>query len=205
MEKLEKIRYVTANFDHLKGLNMALIGVFTASTGAWTNSRQGDLSLLLVLLVVLVPVKLLVDRYYRRVFGRVSRSLKDRRREAVISVLFGLLGLAAFAADTTEVLPFSAVGILFALAFGWEYFWANRTYAEKYRTHYLAFAAITALISLLPLLGLGALWDTLGFSSPIFGVMTIIGLLMIAAGLLDHIFLVRSLPPQKEFSNGELV
>jgi hypothetical protein len=148
-------------------------------------------------------LKLLVDRYYNRVFGQVSRDPKARRREALISIIGGVLGLIAFAVDTTEVLPFSIVGILFAAAFGWEYFWTNQTYKVKYLTHYLALAVATALISLLPLLGGGVVWDALRFISPIHGVMVAIGLLIVIAGLLDHVFLVRAFLPQKEINNGE--
>jgi hypothetical protein len=205
MERLEKIRFVTANFNHLKGLNLAIIGLFTAGAGIWTNSRQGDLSLFFVLLIVLVPLKLLVDRYYHKSFGRVSANPKDRRREVVISITAGLLGLAAFVLDTSGVLKVSAVGLFFAFAFLFEYLGANRTYPGRYLSHYLVFAAVSALISLLPLAGWDSFWSTLGFSSHIPGVMTAIGLIMIAAGLFDHGFLARSFSPQAEDGNGEAV
>ena len=205
MENLEKVRYVTSNFNRLKGLNMTLMGVVVAITGLWTNRHQGDLSLLIILVVAFVPLQLLLNRYYRKTFGQVSRTQKDLRGEWIANILGGVLGLAAFIADTTGVLPFSAVGLLFAAMFVWEYVWVNRTFTEKRRSYYLVFAIIIVLVSLLPLFGLGTLWRTLGFADPIFGVMTIVGLLLIVAGLLDHVFLMKAFPPQKEFHNGELV
>ena len=205
MQNLEKIRFVAVNYPHIKGLQMAVLGLFVVAVALWSNQRQGDLTLLTILLPLVVILAFLVERYYKRSFGQVRIEPQTRRQNIGYSVVFGLLGLAAFVLDTTDWLPISLIGIVFALGLGFDYWRFNRPVQEKFLTYYPWFAAGLLVVSILPAFRLQNFWATLGFTNAISGVMTVTGVLMVILGILSHLFLMRAFPPQAEADNDERI
>jgi len=197
MKELEKIRFITANFTHLKGLQMGVIGLLVFSTALWSNRNHGDLTIFILLLILAAILSILVERFYRRVFGRVRTLQKSRQYETRHSLLFGASGLAAFIIDTAEILPFSLLGIVFGVGFWLDYYRINRDIEEKFFTFYPWFSLAMISLSILPALGV-PIWDAMGFESAYLGVMAACGVLMIVIGVLAHLFLVRSLSPREE-------
>jgi hypothetical protein len=146
-----------------------------------------------------------VELYYRRTFGRVKPDKDIQLKNIIVGILGGLLGIIAFVIDTLEILPISTVGIVFTLAFLYEYWRFNRSAPDKSLSSFLWFALILFVISILPVFGFDEFWTRLGFVNAILGVLALTGTLMIIMGLMVHFFLVRSMPPRVEVSNDELV
>ena len=205
LKELEKIRFVAANYPQLQGLKMAVIGLFSLGIGVWTNTRQGDLSLPLVMLLLVIILFAVLRRYYRRAFGQVRMGKQALTQEIWSSLIFGVLGITAFVVDSSEVLPVSAIGVVFALGLWVDYLRFNRPVEEKFLSYYPWFATGLFVISILPAFGLDALWTLFGIGRPTSGALVLIGALMVMIGLLGHLFLVQALPPRMEAGHDESV
>ena len=202
---MDNIRFVTSNFTQLKGLQMAVIGLLLIGTTLWSDDHQGDLGLPILMLLAAGMLWLLTDRYYRSRFGKVRQKRSARQKEMISSVIFMFLGIGAFVLDTLETVPFSFLGIVFALGLLADYRRMNAVTRQRYLGFYPWFSLALLIVSFLPLLGPDDLWQRLGFSSATTGVMTVVGVLVVLTGLLNHIFLLKSLPTLAEDDDDEAV
>ena len=100
-------------------------------------------------------------------------------------------------------LPFSTLGLVFAAALFEDFWRATRSVKERsfrlYPENFIA-ACLILILSLLPLTGL-AWWEKLGLPSQVLGMLTVIGILLILAGIWGHIRLVRVLPAREAKSD----
>ncbi len=203
IEELEKIRFVTANYPTLKGLNMMVIGFCLFGISLWTGYNPGDLSFPITLMLLSGILIFMLERYHRRVFGRVQSDNRTRRLGVYTSIAFGILGLAAFVLDTTNILPVSTLGIVFAIGLWVDFLRLNRQGTKKYLTYYRWIAILLFITSIIPALGLRNFWELAGFDSPLTGMLTLVGLITFIIGLRVHLFLVQALITPVEVDDGE--
>lgn len=209
-DELSKIRFVTANYSRLQGLRVIPVGMLVVFVAVWALHNQGptaDLSEPILVTTVAALLYWLTDRYYNRVFGQVKRTPSQRKGEAVLSVGFGILGLMAFILDTTQILPISTLGLVFAASF-FEYFWqVDRSERGKIFTYFpenvIATILVTA-VSILPLFGI-SWWNALGIRSQVVGVLMLVGVVCILTGIWGHIRLVRVLSAVEAKLNDDTV
>ncbi len=191
MQDLKRVRYITANFSALQGLKLVPVGllflVFAAQdTGwAWLVRRQGDCTVTLPLLLVVIAVYFSIGRYYDRTFGRVQRTaggLGDLVSLAFIGLLIG-----AIVAEMTWKPSVSLIGLVMAVGF-------VGAGVRSGRWYYVGLGLLTAVVSLAPLWLKGSLiGGHVGSFSFTFDV--VLGLTYLVGGLADHYLLVRALKP----------
>jgi hypothetical protein len=205
MNSVNQTRFLAANYSSLQGLRIIPFGLLLLVVSLWANGQRGqarDLSLPLTVLVILMVCYFAIDRYYRKVYGRVQRSASSLRTDYAITAAAGLLALGAFVLDSAEKLPVSALGLLFAFGTLEEYIRMSVRYHSRYYYPYLILSALLAGVSVLPLFGITGFWKALGIKAPLLGVSVVIGGIMILSGILSHIHFVRSLPSRKAAENG---
>lgn len=194
-----QIRFIAANYSKLQGLRQVTVGLWVASVAVWSMDHQGDLGVPILLTLAAVLLYWLIDRFYVNTFGRIRPTAKMRLWETTASVLFGVLALLAFWLDTARDLSFSAVGLVFAAEW-FEDFWrathsvprrSFRLYPEN-----LLVACLILLLSLLPLTGL-TWWQILGLPAQVPGILVVIGILLVVAGIWGHIRILRVLPARE--------
>ena len=189
-KNLERIRLVTENFHYLKGLLSLPLGfiiLFSAGgqAGWWSLFIPGKWGYVEgATLLVLIGLYWWISRYYHRTFGRVEYTSSPSWK--VVIWLFVVF--AAVLVDGTSNVPVNMLGLAFA-----GIYFAIYT-AWKERIYYLVFSVVLAIVSLLPLLPGIARTDALwGVTSAAFAFTLGAGILVI--GVLDHLLLVRTLPP----------
>ena len=209
MRDLERIRYVTENYERLQGLRavttgvvLVLFGIVLSAglpmrfTGFWT--LQALLWGAVVLAMLLLPVW--VRSYYERRFGQARSRWRGLSRYEVMGMLlvlafvYGLLAANQFYGEGAEqFLSSVAPGVYFGglLVYEW---WPKRSWLTAY---WPVLAAVVAGSS--PLLSLAAQisgWQLLLPMIAILGIASIIG------GLLDHLLLVRTMKSLPEDDVG---
>lgn len=194
-----QIRFMAANYSKLQGLRLVPIGLFVTSVAIWTIDHQGDLSLPIVSALASTLLYWWIDRFYANALGRIHPTTRIRIWDTTASVLFGGLALLAFWLDTAQDLPFSTLGLVVAASL-FEDFWRT-THSVKERSfslypENLTAACLILILSFLPLTGL-TWWEILGFPSQFLGMLTIVGILLILAGIWGHIRFLRILPARE--------
>lgn len=194
-----QIWFSAANYSRLQGLRTVPVGILSVFVSIWALYNQGssaNLSQPILVAVVIALLHWLVDLYYKRMFGQVKQTPRQRQWEFVISAGGGFLALLAFIFDTMEILPISILGLVLAVSF-FEYIWrVNRSEWKNVLVLFpenTAAAILIAIISLLPLFGI-SFWHILGIESQIVGIVIIFGIMIILGGVWGHIRLLRNLP-----------
>lgn len=197
-ESYKQIQFLAANYARLQGLRVVPVGMLVIFVSVWALYNHGptaDLSAPILVAMAAALLYWLTDHYYNRVFGHVRQTPGQRKWEIVSSVVFGILGLLAFGLDTTEILPISTLGLVFAASF-FEYYWrANRS---EWRTFFSLFpeniiaTMLIVVVSILPLFGI-PLWSALGIKSQVVGVFMAVGIVIILTGIWGHLRMVRAL------------
>ncbi|HWQ45465.1 MAG TPA: hypothetical protein VN376_01290 [Longilinea sp.] len=203
MNDMREIRFVATNFSNLQGLKAVPLGILLVLVSLWANSLDhaaGFTDLLVPILEALGTFTLIIviDRYYRRTFGRVQRTPESLRLEGLISVIGGVIALGAVWLDMTRTLPLSLVGLVFAAGLLADYVRITWLVKGRFLLYYPIGALIMAVMSILPLIGLPEWWHACGFVSQMIGITIVIGILSIIAGFWGHIYLVRTLSPVTE-------
>jgi hypothetical protein len=203
MTDIQRIRFTTANYSRLQGLKAVPSGLLLFVITLWSNSQTGparDLNLPIFFLAAGTIIYALIDRYYRRNFGRVEQSRKEYWMDVLFSIAFSGLVLAAFFLDMTARLPASVFALVFAIGLLLDYFLMLRR-AEVRSWRIIPSPLVVILLigatALFPLLGRET-WTGLGFRSPLFAVYAVDGLLVILFGLIGHIQLGVSMASSKE-------
>ena len=188
---------MTANFLTLQGLRVVPPGLTLLLVTLWANfTSRPSRTIYVPLLVVALGAGLywFIDCTYKSRFGQVRPKREDRLREILIQILAAGLGLAAFWLDTRSLVPVSLIGLVFAGGFFYEYLRSKRSRKDSGRLYHLVFGALIAAVSLSPLLRMGPWWKAVGMRGQMVGVIAIISVVVIAAGVVDHLYLRRSLP-----------
>lgn len=195
-DRYTQIQFIAANYSRMQGLREVPIGVLVIFSSVWSINNQGDLSGPLLAVIGTILLYWLINRYYISTFGRIQQTRKAHTKETIASILSGIFALLAFWLDTEQDLPFSALGLVFAAALSEDFWRATSSTKERsfalYPENLLA-AILILMLSLSPLTGL-AWWKTIGMQSQTLGMLLIIGILIVIAGLVGHIRLIRALP-----------
>lgn len=198
MQDLKRIRFVTMNYSYLQGLKWVPIGLWMLLVVALTQirGRMSGMSLEFILITVAAALVVVwIQRYYDRTFGRARPSLAHRLGEWGFGVVGGGLGLAAFWLDMTLKLPVSLVGLTCAAAILCDYARLNWYARGWFRSYALGMTLLVLAISWLPLLGV-PVFPTLLI------VVTVMGVVLMALGLLDHRLLMQTMKRAPEVSHG---
>ncbi|MEW6400998.1 MAG: hypothetical protein AB1649_04315 [Chloroflexota bacterium] len=196
---LAKIRFLAANYSRLQGLKAVPIGILVVFVSVWAMYNHGpsaDLTAPILSAIGAAILYWLASYYYDRTFGQVKQTRRQRTREAVASVLGGLLGLLAFVLDTTTELPLSALGLVFAATFLEYLLRAERTDWGKIFSLFpenIVAAILILVISILPVFGLNW-WEAFGMRSQLVSTFMVIGIVIIVTGVWGHVRIVRALP-----------
>lgn len=209
-DELSRIRFVATNYSRLQGLREVPVGMLVVFVAVWAMYNQGPTADLTAPLLVTFGAAILywlTDRYYSRAFGQVKQTRRQRNREILASVTFGMLALLAFWLDTAVDMPVSALGLVFAAAL-LENFWQVTSSVRKeavshFPENFVA-AILILLVSILPVFGLNW-WQALGMKSQMVSVFLVIGIVLILAGIWGHIRLVRVLSAAEAKSHDNAV
>lgn len=195
MEKIERIRDVTANYFLWQGLRTAALGPILIVSGlgvlhpAWYPFDAENVLPLLMTTILSCLGFVAAGRYYEKTFGAV-RGLPGQhaRRDAIKWFLVYPVMFLATYLDAKFAPKLGISGLVWGaatLAFWWS--------TGRGRLHYIPAAILIALTSFLPLLGV------IPPGSESIGVMlTVVGAVYVINGLLDHLELMRILPPVRE-------
>ncbi|MFO7539122.1 MAG: hypothetical protein R6X32_13850 [Chloroflexota bacterium] len=197
MQSIERIEYITQNFNLLQGLRVVPFGLFIlvdAAAYAWLPWYRIWRPLTpLALFGLAVALSILANGYYSRHYGEVRPLQQPSSRLEAATLLAGVvLMVIGGALDRHYQLPLS----LFGLAMSAFLLGALYLFNGTLRLHYLALAVIVAALSLLPLTGIVAAAHLFGPDGH-YGQITI-GLGLIVIGLGDHLLLARTLSPLPE-------
>ncbi len=185
MNDLARIRFVAGSFYYLQGLRLVPLGLWTIAFAAGWFGRQGDCTVSLPTLILVIVLYKLIGVYYDRHFGRVERSAADRRLDWIsLAIAVDAIWLATWV-DSTGKLPISLLG----LALAGFLLSVHLRSPGGYRLYYAILAALLALLSLAPL----ALRQAPKDISPL--LLAALGGAYIVGGVLDHLVLARSLKP----------
>jgi hypothetical protein len=146
--------------------------------------RVNELLASAIVITLALTISNQVGRWYRRRFGTVrgDSTMHSRRDLLKWTIFYPMVG-AALIADAMWQPPILLSGLAWAVAVA--AYWAS---TGRGRNHYLAISGIFALSTLAPLfLGAGSAAQRMNF------VLALVGLVYIAAGVLDHLALVRML------------
>ncbi len=208
MNELDRIRLITVNFSTLQGLKMVPLGLLLTVISIWGNYGTGTWRREVIFpgtcVVVAFFLYLLASWYYARFYGTVRPTTAMRRSQVIRGLLGGLVGLLAFLADITYKFPVSFIGLVFGLASLVENLWISKQTGIKIEPVSIAVAALLAVLSLLPLVGVNW-WQPLGIRSQLFGICVLTGILFIAQGIWEHNRLVKLLPRSQEAGHGQRV
>jgi hypothetical protein len=185
---LDRLRHITANFFFWQGLRVVpfgLLGLLAAATYApwWPAEIPGDGALLIGLAAAFVGF-IVAGRYYDLEYGRVLERNEDHRQRSRLKwfALYPVMAMS-LAVDLIVAPALFISGIVWAAAI--VLYWAS---TGTGRLHYLAIAAGTAGLALVPTLGVARAGD--GMLPLFFGWF---GAAYVVAGMLDHLELRRHL------------
>jgi hypothetical protein len=199
MQDLKRIRFVTANYSYLQGLKWVPYGIWVllllASLLVPKQASWASWGLILLITVGAILAILLIQRYYNRAFGRAQPSLAHRLWEWGFAIVGGVLALAAFWLDVTLKLPVNLVGLTCAAAILCDYVRLNWYARSWFRGYALMLTLLVAGASWLPALGV-PMWPAL------LTVLALMGVVLVALGVLDHRLLVQTMKPAAEVSDG---
>jgi hypothetical protein len=201
MQDIHKTRFLAANYSNLQGLKAVPLGLLLILVVYWANGLKGratDLTLPILLSLGILVLILAISRYYQVHYGKIEKKPSQKKVEFWLGAAGGGLGLGAFIVDNLFHLPFSATGLVFAAATVAEYLRMQWYAPGRYLLPGSAVCFLIILVtSLLPLLGAGEWWKLLGLRAQLFGVLFVVGVVMVISGLIGHLFFVRHLPVQE--------
>lgn len=199
MKDVQELRTVTQGYPYLQGLKVVPIGLllmFTVSFKIdWWPWEGWEFLPFTVGAIAALAAIVWIGRYYERRFGRVSPTRTQLRRDALGTALAAIALAGGLLVDTTLVLPVSVFGLALAAVLLWYWSWSGGP-----RAYHWLLAGTLAVVSLLPL---ASKWLDIDLvdkrADAAFAlVLATAGAVYVAAGLLDHAHLVRSIGPAPE-------
>lgn len=197
IDRLERVRAVTADFSGYQGLYTALLGLFGLWMAFAPISEPGpSLALVPIGMLLIAGLFIVAQRYYRRRFGKVRPRWTMKRVLWIvllpIALVYGYLALMS----VTNVLGVQG-GWVFGV-FAGVCLAAVGCSDPRARWHYLAGAGLVLAFSLLPLgMFVPSGVHPVEWGYPVM-VPLVTGLVLVVNGLLDHRTLVRTLTPVSE-------
>lgn len=197
MKSIDQTRFLATNYLSLQGLRSIPLGLCFLLTCLWANSLFGigakDFTLPIVFVLGAALIYVLIDEYYKRTFGEVKRTLSARRMELILTIVLGTLAIGAFWVNISFELPFTPLGLVFAVVFLVDYPKANFP-LNKLSVIKLVFSTCLVMLSILPLYSGIHWWNAFGIKSALLGISILFSVLAIAAGVIWHIYFINSLP-----------
>ncbi len=196
MSNYQKTRWITKNFENLKGLLVVPFGIYFLFLAAWNYLELGisptgkDIGIPSVMIILTFLAAIVIDRYYSREMGRV-KSTNNIMIFLLILFIFAAFVLVDYLdlfinSKLKHPISFTSIGwaILFAVPF----------FARK-QTVYIVFSLALLLLAFLPTIGLTPYKMVFSDQAGVWGYL-VIGLGLIFCGLVDHYTLIKLLPPQ---------
>lgn len=201
--QIRRIRFIAANYSRLQGLRILPIGLLLFAVTFWTTLQRGPaprpILIPLILSASAAGLYVLIDRYYKKVFGQVVQAPRGHL-DWIVSIGGAAAGLGALFVDMNFHLPFSALGLVIAIAFLVDYLMLVRITEVWYMPFWPAFSLFVAIFSLLPLFGLTGWWRMIGVQTQLLGVLLASGLVMLIASVASHLYFTQVL--SREVPNG---
>lgn len=196
MNDLHKMKWITKNFENLKGLLILPFGIFFLFLATWNYLKLGitetgkDIGFPSLMIILTILATILIDRYYANTMGRV----KSTSNLKIILMIFFILFMY-FIVDYLDVMinsqlkqPISLTSIAWAFLFAYFFF-------SRKQTVYIIFALALFLLAFFPTIGLIPYKMVFNDQYGVWGYL-LIGLAMIVGGLVDHYTLNKLLPAQ---------
>jgi len=196
MQKLKKMRFVTENFELLQGLRMIPFGLWFLIMAFGDLAqipvlKQGRLDYPLLLLIAVVGLYWWIGIYYVRTYGRVNQWPKSTRQKLLAGWPL-LLFIVGIAIDVLLELPVSFLAIALSIYFFVPFIKA----LPLLRVHYAFISLVVMCLSLMPLFVTESL--KLEFFAPSGAYFLLgMGLALIVAGVLDHLWLRSMMQPEQ--------
>lgn len=194
--EIKNTRFLAVNFTRLQGLRAVPVGLLQILIAYWANLQHGRANIILPIFLALICAGFyfLIDRYYAKTFGKVVATSERRRSDWILSIIAGIVGLAAFWLDNIHFLPVSLVGVAIACGILADYVRLLRHAQGLYAPFNILIVLLIITISILPVLGLNSWWLQIGFRVQLLAVFMMTGLLFTVNGFLGHLLFVRMLP-----------
>lgn len=200
---LERVRYVTENYEQLQGLRNVPLGLMLLFSGALTLFPSSLSSfgpvvseaffyLLFIVLIATVLLYFVIGNYYERKFGWVQTfSLNGKQITAVTTLIIVLLVVGSV--NLMFRPPIHMIWLVWGLSV-MAVHWRER----RFRTHYVVIGVLIICVSFLPLLGI----TSVSLSYEAGGLMAFLGILFVVGGTFDHLLLVRTMKYLPEENDG---
>jgi hypothetical protein len=193
MNDTQQTKWITKNFENLKGLINIPIALYFIFLAIWNASKAGitptgkDIGIPLIMIFLAILAMAWVSQYYSKKMGTV-KTVTNTKIFGLFIVLFMLIILV----DYLDLLinnqlnnPVSVTSLAFAVFFAFPYF-------RRGQMVYLIFSILFILLAITPTFGLlpyESLFDNL------YGVWgyLLVGITMLVGGLFDHLTLKKQL------------
>ncbi|MDH5605439.1 MAG: hypothetical protein OEY93_00995 [Anaerolineae bacterium] len=201
MDNPQPVRTITTNFSGLQGLKQVPLGLMLSVISLWASAQTGpakDIIFPVGCAILFFYIYQVVNNFYKRAFGTVIPTFKQRLLEAARVLVGAAAALTAFYVDVAIMPSISMVGLVFGVAILAEYFRISRKTNNNEMKYYPAAALFIFVLSSAPILGFNW-WDPMGFKALILGICTVAGIAFTIIGMLTHISLENLL-----FLTGEM-
>ncbi len=198
METVKQTRFITRNYAQLQGLRVIPFALAMIIVSLWANQQSGsssNLTLPLTAMPVCIFLYVLVDRYYKRTYGRIKRP--STSTEIMLQLAAAILALSAFFIDSTGRFNFSFLSLIFAIAIATNAFHYYQAIPRLF-TATLILAVIFLLLTFLPLAGFPQWWQLFGLKNNLLTLSFFYGIFVLLSGLITHFYFVNSLPSHLE-------
>ncbi len=186
---IQSIRFVTSRYDRMQGLRLLPLGVLFLAASLWRagwlwwlpiSDGAGAVAWFWTGLALAVGVSLVTRAYYRRRFGRADVPLWRGGGPSFVGLC--VVFLATVWLQEVFASPVSLPVVFIGVALGYV------GIVHRSRAHYLPTAALCLVFAVLPVVGVSvALRDVL--------LDAVIGVVLVVAGIGDHLVLTRTLRP----------
>lgn len=196
MNDLHRMKWITKNFENLKGLLLLPFGIYFLFLATWNFLELGitqtgkDIGFPSLMIILTILATILVDRYYSREMGRVQSSSNFMIFLNIFFLLF-----VFFMVDYLDMWinsqlnrPVSFTSIAWGFLFAFPFF-------SRKQTVYIIFSLALILLAFLPTIGWIPYKMVFNDQYGVWGYM-LIGFGLIIGGLVDHYTLKKMLPPQ---------
>lgn len=194
MNDKNKIRWITKNFENLKGLLLLPFGFFFLFLAAWNYLELGitetgkDIGFPTLMMILTILATILIDRYYSHEMGRVKSTSNLMNILMILFILFVFIMVDYLDMWINSNLkqPISLTSIAWAFIFAYPFF-------SRKQTVYIVFSMALFLLAFLPTIGLIPYKMVFNDQYGVWGFL-LIGVAMVAGGLVDHLTIKKLLP-----------
>lgn len=201
MSNYQNTRWITRNFESLKGLINLPFAIYFIFLAIWNSTQVGytstgkDIGFPLIIIILSILVSIWISRYYSRRIGNV-KTITNTKIFWLFIVLFLLIILVDYLdlyINRQIANPVNITSLAFAIFFAFPYF-------RRGQLVYLLFAFLFILLALTPTFGLLPYKTIFDNQYGVWGYL-LVGVTMLVGGLVDHFTLKKLLPTQKGSEN----